>query len=66
MQSSIVNKKFDNNRTVSFDTENDRVKGFAILMRSNLQFNGIGKNKFIICEEQYKILKSKEINFKEI
>lgn len=49
---------------VSFKTEQDRVKGLYALINSNSGFNGIEKNKFVITEEQCKMLESKKIRYK--
>jgi hypothetical protein len=67
MQTSSVAKENKKNAlTISFDTEQDRIKGFGILTRSNFGFKGIGKNKFLIKREHYELLISRNIRFKEI
>ena len=52
--------------TISFATEHDRVKGFAELIRSNVKFDGIGKNEFKIQDVHIKIFKEKNIKFTKI
>jgi hypothetical protein len=49
---------------VSFKTEQDRVKGLYALINSNSGFNGIEKNKFVITEDQCKMLETKKIQYK--
>jgi uncharacterized Zn finger protein len=51
---------------VSFKTEQDRVKGLYALINSNSGFNGIEKNKFVITEDQRKMLETKKIQYKFI
>ncbi|MER5174544.1 MAG: hypothetical protein ABJB76_09710 [Candidatus Nitrosocosmicus sp.] len=64
MQSAIINNSPKCNISIAFGTENDRIKGFAALLHSNKKFDGKGKNKFIISNEQFLMLKEKNINFK--
>jgi len=51
---------------ISFNTEEDRIKGFGILARSRARFHGVGRNKFVIQKEQYNLLKNSHVSFKQI
>jgi hypothetical protein len=66
MQSAIIGNPNAISIAITFDTEKDRVKGFAELFRSNSKFDGKGKTKFVISERQYNMLKEKNINFKKL
>ena len=63
MQTSSIAEK--NALTISFDTEEDRKKGFGILVRSKSGFKGIGKNRFLVKKEHYDLLVNRNIKFKE-
>jgi hypothetical protein len=52
------------NHLISFETEDDRVKGIYALIRSKTRFSGIEKNKFYLTDAQLKILKDKNIKYK--
>jgi hypothetical protein len=60
------NVRISDNVTISFDTEEDRSKGFSVLMASGLSFNGLGKNKFIVTPEQSLLLQNQKINYKRV
>jgi hypothetical protein len=49
--------------TISFATENDRIKGVAALIRSPYPFYGINKNEFNIKKEYLKIFENTDINY---
>lgn len=49
--------------TISFDTEKDRIKGVATLIRSPYPFNGINKNEFVIDKEYLKIFENTNIKY---
>lgn len=63
---TTIDQESDPVIAISFDTEDDRVRGFGILAHSNYGFKGIGKNKFIIKKGHYALLQSKNIKFQEI
>jgi hypothetical protein len=66
MQSSSVLHGRNRVITIAFDSEDDRVRGFNILLRSNKKFDGIGKNKFLISSELSGMLTEKNIRFSRI
>ena len=52
---------------ISFNTEEDKNKGFfELIQTSGSGFIGIGKNEFIITQEQKVLLNNKHINFETI
>jgi len=63
---SVINRGNDKTITISFETEQDRRKGFATLLRSNIKFKGKGKNTFVINRAHRKLLDDKDIKFREI
>lgn len=52
--------------TIKFDNENQKARAFYELVHSKAQFNGIGKNTFVISEEDCKRLESKHIKYQII
>jgi hypothetical protein len=49
---------------ISFKSNDDKDNGFfELIQTSGSGFTGIGKNEFIITEEQADLLKNKHINF---
>jgi hypothetical protein len=48
---------------VSFNSEPDRVEGIGTLFKSDFQYEGLDKNKFRVCQEQMKLLDSKNIKY---
>jgi hypothetical protein len=52
---------------ISFNTKEDKDKGFfELIQTSGSGFTGIGKNEFIITQEQKVLLDNKHINFEII
>ena len=49
--------------TISFQSEEARIKGIGAMMRSRLGFSGLGKNKFGVNELMIQHLIDKQIEF---
>jgi hypothetical protein len=59
----MFNDEEDNFIIISFNTEQDRIKGIGSLFRSNFRFDGKGKNRFLVSKEHCKMLNEKDINY---
>ncbi|HKI07004.1 MAG TPA: hypothetical protein VKA09_01285 [Nitrososphaeraceae archaeon] len=52
--------------TISFDTEHDRVRGVATLMRSSEWFRAVNKNQFVIKRKELGLFEAKNIKYSRI
>lgn len=52
--------------TIGFNSEKQMDRAFYVLMHSNAQFSGIGKDKLVIHKKDCRKLKGKNIKFHEI
>jgi hypothetical protein len=52
---------------ISFNSQVDKDNGFfELIQESGSGFMGVGKNEFIVSQDQCKLLKDKQISFTEI
>jgi hypothetical protein len=67
MQKSVV-KVDERNKdiTITFDTEQDRIKGVAMLMRTAEWFKTINKNRFVIKKKELGIFENNNIKYSQI
>lgn len=53
-------------RVISFETPDDKARGFYELIHSRASFTGVGKNKFIVAKKECDFLKTKNIKYRQI
>ena len=51
---------------IRFNTEQDRVRGVATLMRSFEWFKALGKNQFLVKMKELELFESKNIKYSKI
>lgn len=52
--------------TIAFSDDGQKAKAFYALIHSGAQFSGIGKNTFVIAKKDCRMLKNKNIRYREI
>ena len=72
MQSSVAAHNKQNKTTkgdlvtVSFDTEEDRIKGVGMIIRSSEWFKANGKNQYVIRKNELDLFKNNNISYSKI
>jgi hypothetical protein len=64
MQSTIQDS--ETTVTIRFDSEQDRIKGVATIMRSSEWFKALGKNQFVIKTKELGLFEDKNIKYSKI
>jgi len=52
--------------TIRFTNQSEKARAFYELVHSKAQFNGIGKNTFVISEKDCRRLESKNIRYEKV
>lgn len=52
--------------TIAFTDEEEKARAFYALIHSGAQFSGVGKDTFVVARKDCRMLKSKNIKYREI